>query len=353
MTTPVLSICIPTFSRAASLRKLLANLEEVLAVCGDELEVCISDNCSEDDTQQVIESFAQRMPIRYFRQASNVGATRNILGVSAMATGRWRTWVGDDDFVDKQVVVDLIAALKACPAETWFLVDASHGDAELAYFRGIRGGDYAAAEFRPPLLKEGVQPLCFMGVHIFPAAAVELLTALTMKQARPWPHIAGFLRYISDRGVHVQVWNRALVHQAGGSESLFWEAGDLADMRLDKLRIISEVPGGDLSNRLFLAKLLTREAYRRDVFSALFSWRIYEGRKFRARSLKEVLSRALALGVMGPILLPHAVLVAVLALLPTSLLDFGLRKTGFGHKKRVYIETKERLGQHDALQRGL
>ena len=105
--------------------------------------------------------------------------------------------------------------------------------------------------------------------------------------------------------------------------------------------------------RLYLCTLLIREAYRRDIIAALVSWRIYEPQSFRREGLGEVGRRAAALRAFGPILLPHLILVGLLTLLPTTISDTALRFLGHGDKRRVYIETKEQIGQHDAFKRGL
>ena len=62
MTRPQLSICIGTYNRADLLRQTLTHLRDV---CDDDVEIVVSDNCSPDDTQDVLNSFAERF--RYFR----------------------------------------------------------------------------------------------------------------------------------------------------------------------------------------------------------------------------------------------------------------------------------------------
>lgn len=75
MSTPVLSICIPTYNRAKLLEKLLDGLIALPVVTDDDrIEIVINDNASTDDTQCVASSFASRFPgkIKYFRNAQNV-----------------------------------------------------------------------------------------------------------------------------------------------------------------------------------------------------------------------------------------------------------------------------------------
>ena len=46
----ILSICIPTYNRATVLDRLLENLELEIKDVSERLEICVSDNGSNDDT---------------------------------------------------------------------------------------------------------------------------------------------------------------------------------------------------------------------------------------------------------------------------------------------------------------
>ncbi len=84
---PLLSICIPTYNRASVLKDCLCSLVQADGF-SDEVEVVISDNCSTDETQQIVKTFAEKNPnIRYYRNDCNVGADRNILIALERGTG--------------------------------------------------------------------------------------------------------------------------------------------------------------------------------------------------------------------------------------------------------------------------
>jgi glycosyltransferase involved in cell wall biosynthesis len=101
---PRLSICIPTYNRAEILAETLAHLN---AVCGDDVEIAVSDNHSPDHTQGVIERFAPRF--RHFRsvcQSVNRGSIPNFGAAIQLATGRYVYLLGDDD----QIYIDGLRA---------------------------------------------------------------------------------------------------------------------------------------------------------------------------------------------------------------------------------------------------
>jgi len=72
---PLLSLCIPTYNRSATLQQMLENLVALDVFKSNyDIEVVISDNASTDNTEQVARSFANRFPdrVRYYRNPQNV-----------------------------------------------------------------------------------------------------------------------------------------------------------------------------------------------------------------------------------------------------------------------------------------
>lgn len=65
---PLLSICIPTYNRALTLKQTLRELNDVVG--GDpEIEIIVSDNASTDNTEEVVSEYPN---IRYLRNDSNI-----------------------------------------------------------------------------------------------------------------------------------------------------------------------------------------------------------------------------------------------------------------------------------------
>ena len=73
---PLLSICIPTYNRAEQLKQCLDSIvAQDLFVNSDKIEVVISDNCSTDNTFNVVKEFMDEYPqkIKYFKTEKNIG----------------------------------------------------------------------------------------------------------------------------------------------------------------------------------------------------------------------------------------------------------------------------------------
>jgi len=95
---PLLSLCIPTYNRAALLEPMLLSLCRQCAASDADLEIVVSDNASTDATPAVVEAASSIYPIRYFRNDMNVGS-RNFLLAVERASGEYGWVLGDDDLV--------------------------------------------------------------------------------------------------------------------------------------------------------------------------------------------------------------------------------------------------------------
>lgn len=111
MKSPILSICIPTYNRSVFLKQSL----DVLChqINSDDVELIISDNDSPNDTKEVVGEFIkQNSRIQYFKQDTNVGASRNFISLMNRAQGKYILLLGDDDILTDNAVSVLVDILK-------------------------------------------------------------------------------------------------------------------------------------------------------------------------------------------------------------------------------------------------
>lgn len=130
--TKLLSICIPTMNRAEWL------LHAIKSICDDtipldEIEVCISNNCSESDyadTEKYIESASSLVKISYVRHTTRLSLDENHYYVKHMAIGDYVYFLGDDDFFLRNQLQKLIKFIKEKKPDlaifNGFIVDASN-----------------------------------------------------------------------------------------------------------------------------------------------------------------------------------------------------------------------------------
>lgn len=94
----LLTIAIPTFNRSQYLDQCLAQLCKQIPAYEKEIELIISDNCSTDDTADIVSKYKmQGISILYSRNAENIGADRNVIKCYQMATSSYVLVLGDDD----------------------------------------------------------------------------------------------------------------------------------------------------------------------------------------------------------------------------------------------------------------
>lgn len=111
MSSPKLSVCIPTFSRR---EQVLATATVVCEQLPAGSEVVISDNGSCDGTVDAVRAFIAAHPnvqVRLVSHATNVGFDRNVLDVVSNARGEYCWLLGDDDVPREGAVARIISEL--------------------------------------------------------------------------------------------------------------------------------------------------------------------------------------------------------------------------------------------------
>lgn len=95
MTIPLISICIPTYNRAdvlnESLKRIVSNID-----FDDSVELVISDNCSTDNTQEVVERYTKLYSnVKYFRNEINI-YDKNFWLALSRGTGEYKKLQNDN-----------------------------------------------------------------------------------------------------------------------------------------------------------------------------------------------------------------------------------------------------------------
>jgi glycosyltransferase involved in cell wall biosynthesis len=121
---PLLSICIPTYNRAETLRLMLQSIIPQVNEVRDAVELIVSDNCSTDHTPEVVQWAMQFGAFRCHRNKTNIGATRNILLLSnELAEGEFCWILGDDDMIIQGKLPKIIESIKNNAEMDYFYVN--------------------------------------------------------------------------------------------------------------------------------------------------------------------------------------------------------------------------------------
>ncbi len=115
MTCPLLSICIPTYNRAALLDYCLEHLHGFERF-GMPFEVVVSDNASTDRTVDVLRAHGREMPsLRYFVQPELVHNGSNYFNAVRHARGEIVVYLADDDSLVLEPLVEHVRRMEREP----------------------------------------------------------------------------------------------------------------------------------------------------------------------------------------------------------------------------------------------
>ena len=102
MDRPTVSICMPVYNAE---KYLVFALDSVLAQTYADFELLISDNASDDSTQEICNAYCKRdSRIRYYRHKANKGPNWNFNFVAQLAKGHLMTWFAHDDILELDYV---------------------------------------------------------------------------------------------------------------------------------------------------------------------------------------------------------------------------------------------------------
>ena len=129
MKQPILSICIPTKNRGSNLQVSLEKItNDAIFKNTDKVQVVISDNCSDDNTQDICLSFQKKYPdkIVYKRQDRDLH-DKNFIEVLNLGKGRYLKLNNDNIYFSEGELENFIKFLeKDVHSEIIFLSNANH-----------------------------------------------------------------------------------------------------------------------------------------------------------------------------------------------------------------------------------
>lgn len=114
----LLSICIPVYNGGEFLRFNLKTIfEQLRTIDKSMVEVIVSDNCSTDNTMEILAEFKEKYPkfLTYSQNDQNNGSDYNILKLIKLAHGKFIHLMGADDWYEKKGIQRIIDTLKKHP----------------------------------------------------------------------------------------------------------------------------------------------------------------------------------------------------------------------------------------------
>jgi glycosyltransferase involved in cell wall biosynthesis len=140
---PFLSVVMPTYNRASDLERQLAWLHGELTALEVTWDVAVFDNCSTDETPEVLARWRERFGadrFRVVRHDHNIGGLPNLVASVEGSRGRWVWTVGDDDPIHDGTTQFVVDELRRQPDLSLFFLN----------FRGIKSGAVSREHYFEP-----------------------------------------------------------------------------------------------------------------------------------------------------------------------------------------------------------
>ena len=118
-----ISICIPTYNRSRYLNNCLESIISNKLTPNGDVEVCVSDNGSTDETESIVLAAQEQISIKYKKNSSNLGIPKNYLNVVEMADGEFVWLIGDDDLLLPSAVKKLLDLISKHPNVDFFFIN--------------------------------------------------------------------------------------------------------------------------------------------------------------------------------------------------------------------------------------
>ena len=132
-----LSVCIPTHQgRAAVLKEAIDSiLLQLTPALREQVQICVGDNASEDETQALMERCLCEYPglFVYLRHSVNRGLVGNLLALVSAAQGEYCWLFSSDDRMARHGLSEVLAALSQNPMLAGLTVDTGYYDRSMAY----------------------------------------------------------------------------------------------------------------------------------------------------------------------------------------------------------------------------
>ncbi len=259
MIKPFFSICIPTYNRKESLKIVLDSFIEEVEKLYPLVEICVSDNYSEDGTFDMLKDYAKKYKfIKIRRNKKNLGFDRNVIEVLKMAKGKYLWTLNDHYYIEKiENLEDLIENLKENKPKACLLPNV-YPQLIRSFLRDLffKKNIYTKKEFIE--VYTNFAKFCFyednvfglMNVYIFNKSLIEKVLNekdVNRKSFYGWIHISIFLCLISSlkRDEKIVVYKKPLLRPIKGKKLKVFLPSELIKVFIENRRKAIEESNAD------------------------------------------------------------------------------------------------------------
>ncbi len=118
MSEPIVSVLITSYNRA---KYIEFAIESVLKQTFQDFEIVISDNCSTDNTMEILKKYTDNPKIRIYQTKENIGQFPNRNYAASLAKGKYLKYVDSDDYIYPTGLEVLVNMMESFPEAGWGL----------------------------------------------------------------------------------------------------------------------------------------------------------------------------------------------------------------------------------------
>ena len=269
---PLLSICIPTFNRKKYLKILLSQIEGLIHQDHLDIEICISDNCSDDGSWECIKQFASRSSrVQIKRQETNIGGNRNLIDITSIASGKWILVSGDDDTLIIENLEKLVSILPDMNAFNYILLNTKISENQnLLSMKDGKISDYDLKEN----LASGIQNLGFCGAHLFTQKIAKVMRQRNYEDLRSWPSFGTLIYSAFQEMEDIYFFSLPVVWQDSNGHAMEWQPHHWLDLVLRQLQVFRLNYKGEVLDN-FCNTLLKKNLFSITFFKTFYSSFLY------------------------------------------------------------------------------
>jgi glycosyltransferase involved in cell wall biosynthesis len=115
---PLVSVLVTSYNRS---EYICETIDSILNQTYPNFEIIICDNCSTDDTMDVIKKYAGNSRVRIYQNEENIGQFPNRNKIAGYAKGKYLKYVDSDDLLYPNGLQIMVAAMERFPDAGWGL----------------------------------------------------------------------------------------------------------------------------------------------------------------------------------------------------------------------------------------
>ena len=259
---PALSICVPTYSRKNFLENILLQLIELVELHKFNIEVCVADNCSTDNTWSYLREVTENKDyISIKSHPKNIGGNRNLIDITSMASSKWILVVGDDDMMIKEGLSNLLGILPTLDEADYILLNTKLDNQ--TNLLNLNPGFQNLNSLKNSLTNS-INEYGFCGSHLMSREVAQNMRARKYENLRTWPSFGTFINNVFPSGKKIYFFEIPVVWQDANGQAMTWQPTDWLKLMV-RMQNVFLINMGDHPDNLF-----KKQVIKNNISSVLF-----------------------------------------------------------------------------------